>query len=274
MNEIKLALFQMKVHDSLKENLDQLEEWLNTKLEPDIDLVLLPEIFVCPYESKNFPIYAEKKGGPTYQKLSELARLHRIWLCAGSVPEEEDGKIYNTSYVFDRNGNEAARHRKVHLFNVDINGGIRFMESETLTPGDAITVFNTEFGPIGLMICFDIRIAEQTRIMGDLGARLILVPAAFNMVTGPAHWHISFRMRAVDNQLYMAGCSPARDMAASYHAFGHSIVTGPFGEIVQELDENPGVIHCTLDLDHCDEIRQQLPILSSRRPELYQKYRK
>lgn len=274
MNIINLALFQTRVHDRVEDNLDQLEEWLQQRLKPGTDLVLLPEIFVCPYDSKNFPIYAEKRGGPTWQRLKGMARRHGIWLCAGSVPEEENGRIYNTSYVFDRQGNEAARHRKVHLFNVDIEGGIRFMESETLTPGDEITVFETEFGTIGLMICFDIRLQEQAKIMGDLGARLILVPGAFNMTTGPAHWEISFRTRALDNQLFMAGCSPARDLSSSYHSWAHSIVTGPFGNIIDELDEKEGVLNVSLDLDECDAIRRQLPILSSRRPELYAKYTK
>lgn len=274
MKPINLTLFQLMVHDTVEENLQGLEQWLSRELKPETDLVLLPEIFVCPYDSKSFPIYAEKRGGATYTRLAELARKYKIWLCAGSVPEEDGGKIYNTSYVFNRQGQEVARHRKVHLFNIDIEGGIRFMESETLTPGDEITVFDTEFGRIGLMICFDIRLAEQTRIMCDLGAKLILVPAAFNLTTGPVHWELSFRARAMDNQLFMAGCAPARNMDASYHSFGHSIVTGPFGEVIAQLDENPGVIHCSLDLEECDSIRRQLPILSSRRPLLYARYQK
>lgn len=274
MNTINLALFQTRVHDRVEDNLAQLEHWLQRRLKPGTDLVLLPEIFVCPYDSRNFPIYAEERGGPTYRRLADMARRYGIWLCAGSVPELEAGSVYNTSYVFDRKGNEAARHRKVHLFNVDIEGGIRFMESETLTPGDEITVFDTEFGRIGLMICFDIRLQEQTKIMGDLGARLILVPAAFNMTTGPAHWDISFRARAMDNQLFLAGCSPARDMMASYHSWAHSIVTGPFGNIMDQLDEKEGVLDVTIDLDECDAIRTQLPILSSRRRELYARYEK
>lgn len=272
MDHIRLALFQTRVLSSVEDNLDQLADWLENRLEPGTDLVLLPEIFVCPYKSSGFPIYAEAKGGRTYQRLAALAQQHGIWLCAGSVPERADGKVYNTSYVFDRQGREAARHRKVHLFDIDVPGGITFRESETLTPGDQITVFETEFGPIGLMICFDIRFVEQARIMADLGARLILVPGAFNLTTGPAHWELSFRARALDNQLFLAGCAPARDLSADYHSYGHSLVTGPWGDVRGELDETPGCLSLELDLGEVEAIRGQLPILRSRRPEVYRAY--
>ncbi|MFZ2256935.1 MAG: carbon-nitrogen hydrolase family protein [Clostridiaceae bacterium] len=273
MDKIKLALFQMKSFAKVEDNLKQLEDWLDNKLEMGTDLVLLPEIFVCPYKSSDFPIYAEEKGGSTYLKLAGLAKKHGIWLSAGSVPELADGKVYNSAYVFNRKGQEAAHHRKVHLFDINVKGGISFQESETLTPGDEITVFDTEFGKIGLMICFDIRFAEHARVMADLGARLVLVPGAFNLTTGPAHWELSFRARALDNQYFMAGCAPARDMEASYHSYGHSIVTGPWGDVIGQLDETPGVLNITLDLAECAAIRDQLPILKSRKPEVYRKYR-
>ncbi len=271
MNPINLALIQMKVADQAQDNLNRVEDQMK-RLKPGTDLVVLPEMFICPYETPNFPKFAQKRGGPVWQRLSDLARQHSVWLCAGSVPELDGGKVYNTSYVFDRSGREAARHRKVHLFDVDVKDGIRFIESETLTPGDEVTVFDSEFGPIGLMICFDIRFPELTRIMADRGARLVLVPAAFNLTTGPAHWHLSFRARALDNQLFMAGCSPARDLNASYHAYGHSLVTDPWGEVLGQLDEAEGILEITVDLEDCEPIRQGLPLLSSRRLDVYDRY--
>lgn len=272
MNPIKLALIQMKVGDQVEDNLRHVARTM-AELPEGTDLVMLPEMFACPYEAKNFPVYAEVRGGPTWQRLAELAREHGVWLCAGSVPEKDGDNVYNTSYVFDRQGREVAAHRKLHLFDVDVPGGIRFRESDTLTPGEAITVFETEFGPLGLMICFDIRFPEQSRIMTDLGARLILVPGAFNLTTGPAHWQLSFRARALDNQVFLAGCSPARDLTASYHAWGHSLVTGPWGDVRAELDETEGVLTCTIDLADIDPVRQGLPLLSSRRSEVYDRYR-
>ncbi|MCF0135776.1 MAG: carbon-nitrogen hydrolase family protein [Lachnospiraceae bacterium] len=243
------------------------------------DMVCLPEMFACPYESKNFPPRAEEKGGPTWQFLSSLAAECGIYLSAGSVPEKEvlqteSGQekilIYNTAYVFDREGKQIAKHRKVHLFDIDVTGGQSFRESDTLTPGDHFTVFETEFGLMGLCICFDIRFVETLRLMALKGARMVLVPAAFNMTTGPAHWELNLRSQAMLNQLYIAATSDARDMTASYHAWGHSLLADPWGAVVSQLDEREGRLMTKVDLSRVEEIRRQLPILSARRTDLYE----
>ncbi len=157
----------------------------------------------------------------------------------------------------------------MHLFDIDVPGGQRFMESDTLTAGDRITVVDTPLGKLGLAICFDIRFSELFRVMGDQGAQLILVPAAFNMTTGPVHWSLAFRMRALDDQCFIAGCSPARDETASYVAYGHSLVSDPWGNLLTEFDEKPGVRVVTIDLADLDKYRAQIPILAGRRKDLY-----
>lgn len=146
-----------------------------TSCQPElqgIDLAVLPEMFCCPYENKYFPEYAEIEGGDTWEKCSRLAAEYGIYLVAGSMPErDEAGNIYNTSYVFDRNGHQIGKHRKMHLFDIDVKGGQYFKESDTLTPGDQVTVFDTEFGKMGLCICYDFRFPELARLMVDEGAR-------------------------------------------------------------------------------------------------------
>ena len=122
-----------------------------------------------------------------------------------------------------------SKHRKVHLFDIAVKDGQCYQESATLTAGDQITVFDTEFGKMGICICFDCRFPEIVRLMTLRGARTILVPAAFNMTTGPAHWELMFRGRAVDNQCYMIGTSDARDEQAGYISWGHSLVCHPGG---------------------------------------------
>lgn len=198
-----------------------------------------------------------------------MARELGIYLAGGSVPEIEGEAIYNTCYLFSPQGEELARHRKVHLFDIDVPGGQRFMESDTLTAGSQITVVDTALGKLGLAICFDIRFAEFFRVMGDLGAQLILVPAAFNMTTGPLHWDLAFRMRALDQQCFVAGCSPARDRSASYVAYGHSLVCNPWGEILTDCGEGEAVRVVDLDLGDLARYRAQIPILSGRRTDLY-----
>lgn len=148
------------------------------------------------------------------------------------MPEEDGEKIYNTSFVFDRSGNQIVRHRKMHLFDIRVDGGQSFCESDTFSAGEDITVFDTEFGKMGLIICFDIRFPELTRLEAFKGAQAVFVPAAFNMTTGPAHWELSFRARALDNQVFMVGCAPARDENAFYVSYANSIVTGPWGDVL------------------------------------------
>lgn len=267
---MKIAQIQSHVYSEKMENLEQLEVRLRELDGQKPDLVMLGEMFCCPYETSLFPSYAEDVGGPVWSRLSSLAREHSIYLAAGSVSErDEAGKVYNTAYVFDRDGRQIAKHRKVHMFDIQVEGGQHFRESETLTRGDACTVFDTEFGKIGLCICFDFRFPELARRMVLEGARLILVPAAFNMTTGPAHWELMFRSRAVDNQCFVAGTSCARDMQASYVAWGHTLLVSPWGDVIEEMGEEEGVIVNTIDLSYADKVRRELPLLSARREEVY-----
>ena len=238
-SKFKLALIQMKGAATNDENLKNAVQKINEAALQGSDIVVLPEMFSCPYKASNFPIFAQKDGDVNWKLLSETAARNKIYLVAGSMPERDSQngeKIYNTSYVFDREGKQIAKHRKMHLFDCDIPS-VNFHESDTLSAGNEVTVFDTEFGKIGLMICFDIRFPELARLMADHGAKMIIVPAAFNMTSGPSWWVIMFRTRAADNQLVMAGCSPARNEKANYVAWGHSIVVDSFGKILNQLDE-------------------------------------
>ena len=271
MEKIKIAAIQMSTVADKMENVRTVKAYLEKIKDENPDFVILPEMFCCPYQTENFPIYAEKEGEPVWQQLSGYAKQYGIYLIGGSMPEKDaEGNVYNTSYIFDREGKQIGKHRKVHLFDIDVKGGQTFKESDTLTAGDSDTVFDTEFGKIGVMLCFDIRFPELSRMMVNDGAKVIFVPAAFNMTTGPAHWELSFRTRALDNQIYMVGCAPARDVSAGYISWGHSIVTDPWGRVIGMLDENEGILLAELDMDYEEQVREELPLLKSRRKDIYQ----
>ena len=271
MEKIKIAAIQMSTVADKMENVRTVKAYLEKIKDENPDFVILPEMFCCPYQTENFPIYAEKEGEPVWQQLSGYAKQYGIYLIGGSMPEKDaEGNVYNTSYIFDREGKQIGKHRKVHLFDIDVKGGQTFKESDTLTAGDSDTVFDTEFGKIGVMLCFDIRFPELSRMMVNDGAKVIFVPAAFNMTTGPAHWELSFRTRALDNQIYMVGCAPARDVSAGYISWGHSIVTDPWGRVTGMLDENEGILLAELDMDYEEQVREELPLLKSRRKDIYQ----
>lgn len=267
---MKVAAIQMPTVKDKIQNIRTAGTYIEKIKAENPDFVILPEMFCCPYQTENFPVYAEKEGGPSWQEMSDYARKYHIYLIAGSMPEADDvGKVYNTSYIFDRDGKQIGKHRKAHLFDINVKNGQYFKESDTLTSGDHATVFDTEFGKMGVMICYDIRFPEFARTMALDGARMIFVPAAFNMTTGPAHWELTFRARALDNQIYMLGCAPARDTQAGYISWGHSIVTDPWGKVMEQLDEKEGILIEEIDLDREEQIREQLPLLKHRKSEMY-----
>ena len=274
---MKLALIQMAASADKETSLRTAEAHICAAHDAGADVAMLPEMFCCPYQTDLFPVYAEEEGGPVWQRMSEAARRHGMYLIAGSMPEKErvgnDFHVYNTAYVFDRDGKQIAKHRKMHLFDIDVKGGQYFKESDTLTAGSSVTTFDTEFGRFGLMICYDIRFPELARLLVLDGASMIFVPAAFNMTTGPAHWQITFRMRALDNQVFMAGCSQARQ-ESGYISYGHSIITTPWGDVMGELDEKEGLLLADIDLKETERIRGELPFLKQRRTDLYELVRK
>ena len=139
-----------------------------------------------------------------------------------------------------------------------------------MTAGDEFTIANTEFGKIGIGICYDIRFVELARIMVENKALLLFYPGAFNMATGPAHWELLFRSRALDNQVFCIGVAPALNKDASYHSYGHSIVTNPWGEVIVQSNEKEDLIFCEIDLDEIKKVREEIPLLKNKRKDLYE----
>lgn len=193
------------------------------------------------------------------------------WLIGGSISElSDDGHVFNTSLVFDKHGDLIDSHRKVHLFDIDIPGKMTFKESEILSAGNKITVFDSPWGKIGLAICYDVRFPEMFQLMRDQGAKIIVIPAAFNSTTGPLHWELLMRARAVDTQSYILACAPARSSELeAYPSHGHTMCVNPWGE-VQQIDHfNPAEMIVDLDLNSCEEVRSNIPVGKQRRHDLY-----
>ena len=270
MTTIKLALCQMNVIDDKEENLKKAELMIKDSITQNADFIILPEMFNCPYSNDKFLEYCEEENSSiTISKISELSDKHGVYILAGSIPEKEDGKLYNTSYLFDRNGKIIAKHRKMHLFDIDVKDKITFKESDVLTAGNKVTAAKTEFGKIGIGICYDIRFPELARIMSENGAKILFYPGAFNMTTGPAHWELLFRTRALDNQVFCVGVAPALNKNASYHSFGHSIITNPWGDVIAEANKKEELIISEINLNEIKKIREELPLLKNKREDLY-----
>ena len=277
MNPIKIALCQMNVVDNKEQNIEKAIQMIKESKKQGADLAVLPEMFNCPYENEKFIEYAEiLESSITLKEIAKIAKEENIHVLAGSVPElerdDEKGteSIYNTSVFFDNAGKPLGKHRKMHLFDIDVKGKIYFKESDTLSAGNDFTIINTDLARIGIGICYDIRFVELSRIMALEGAEILIFPGAFNLTTGPAHWKLLFRSRALDNQVYAIGVAPALDENASYNSYGHSIAVNPWGEVIEELDYNEELKIVKIDLDEIKRVREEIPVLRNRRTDLYE----
>lgn len=265
---IRIAVCQIRTELDQAMTMAKAEGMVREAAGNGAQIVVLPEMFNCPYSKEYFKTYAALGHEKAVAAMSSWARELGILLVGGSIPETEGDKIYNTCFVFDKTGKQIAKHRKVHLFDVDLPG-MRFKESNTFTPGQEITVFDTEYGKMGCAVCFDVRFPELFRAMAVRGAKVIFLPAQFNMTTGPAHWDLSLKMRAVDNELFVVGASAARYEGFSYLCWGHSAVVDPFGEILVQADEKEQIIYSDIDLARVDEVRQSLPTFNHLRRDVY-----
>lgn len=282
----KLLIGICQIHVDGKDKAKNLVNASNTitdlvkQSEGKCKLVCLPECFNSEYATLAFPKNAEiipsksslvdaDKHPSTYMLITTAKELG-IYIIGGSIPEQgDDGKVYNTCIVVDPQGEILLKHRKVHLFDIDVPGGIKFKESDTLSAGNCLSSFDTPYGKIGVGICYDIRFPEYAMALRQQGCFLIVYPGAFNMTTGPAHWELLQRARALDNQMFIATVSPARDETASYRAWGHSTVINPWGEVIATCEHEPKAFTVELDIPRVQNVRNSIPVFKQHRTDLY-----
>lgn len=293
---LPVAMVQLCATEDAALNQRQAEVWLERAVQEAPGgvrprLLMLPEVWNAPYAVDRFAAFAEAIPEPgadltqgpsaSLAMVARLARRHGVAVIAGSIPEQgEGGRIYNTATVIDPRGVLLAKHRKLHLFDVDVPGGICFRESDSLTAGDGLTVLSGSGDPLGtglsdppnlgLLICYDIRFPELALLMQQRhGCTLLACPAAFNTTTGPRHWHLVMRARAIDTQCFVLACSSARPQGDGYPSYGHSLVVDPWGMVIAEAGEGEQVLHAQLDLSQVALARQAIPTGHQRRRDVY-----
>lgn len=272
---VRLGICQMITVDDKQANIETARLYIMEAAERGADIIVLPEMFNCPYDKEFFRKYSENISNgekPTVDFLSTIAKQTQKWIVGGSIPEIDDhGRVYNTSLVFNKSGQLVARHRKVHLFDIDVPGQY-YKESETLSAGNQATVFETEFGKIGLAICYDIRFPELAIMMRDQGADILIYPAAFNATTGPMHFELLGKARALDNQCFVVLAAPARDLTkkTGYMVWGHSTVISPNGYTLAQAELPEKLLISDIDLKDVERQRTGFPFEKQRRKDLYE----
>lgn len=251
---LTIGCIQLRVGSNKTENVARAVNKIREAKAKGAELISLPECFNSPYGTNYFPEYAEKIPGETTNVLSQIAKELKIILIGGTIPERgEDNKLYNTATVWGKEGELLAKYRKIHLFDIDIPGGITFKESDSLTAGNDLAIIDVKDFKIGLGICYDIRFEELAKLYRKKGCNMLIYPGAFNMKTGPLHWDLLARSRANDNQLYTALISPARDPEASYIAWGYSCCVDPWGKILYQSQADEDVFVVELGKQKCNK---------------------
>jgi predicted amidohydrolase len=209
-----------------------------------------------------------EENEPVLAAAREAAKSNRIWLSLGSLAVlSEDGKVANRSYVIDRDGQVRARYDKIHLFDVDLPTGESWRESNTYSAGQGVVLVNgTPVGKLGLTICYDLRFPGLFARLAESGADVISVPAAFTVPTGKAHWHILMRARAIEAGLFVVAAAQVGRHEDGRQTFGHSLVVDPWGEVLLDMGEEPGVGFADVDLKRISDVRSRIPALDHRRP--------
>jgi len=266
----KAAVIQMSSSADVQQNLGEARRWVHEAAREGATLICLPEYFcwIGDDEMQRVAIAEAFGDGPIQHALSQLARETGTWLIGGTVPirpsqgAKAGTHAYNTSLVFDPAGQCTARYDKIHLFSFN-QGAEQHAEGDTMVGGESIGTAQGPFGTLRLSVCYDLRFPELYR--ADPAADLIAVPAAFTHTTGLAHWELLLRARAVENQAFVLASGQCGTHANGWRTFGHSMIVGPWGDVLARHDDEPGIAYATLTQTALDEARNRLPVLTHRR---------
>lgn len=259
----RIAAVQMISGPDVDANLAEADRLIGEAAAQGARLVALPEYFplMSPDETAKIRIRERDGEGPLQAFLKDAARRHKVWLVGGSIPlaAEAPDKVRNSTLVFDDTGRRVARYDKVHLFSFE-SGRERYDESATIEAGNEVVCFDGPCGEIGLSICYDLRFPELFRAMGDVS--LIVLPAAFTHTTGRAHWQVLLRARAIENLAYVVAPAQGGVHENGRHTWGQSLVADPWGQVLAQQAQGPGVVLAELDPARLRSVRQQLPALA------------
>ncbi len=265
---MKVSIIQMNSISDKAANIAAAEALIERAVrEESPDWVLLPEFFdwAGGFKADKLMNAESFPGGPAYAMARRQAIRHGIFVHAGSIMEKIEGedRIHNTSVVFNREGEEIARYRKIHLFDVTTPEGTSYKESATVKAGDKIVTYDCEGVTVGCSICYDLRFPDLFQALAEKGAEIIALPAAFTLHTGKDHWEVLLRARAIETETYV--CASAQTGSFSVgneqrHTYGHSLIADPWGHVVAKASDGVGVVSARLDPERIKRVRSLIPV--------------
>lgn len=271
----RVAAIQMVSGHDIDANLREAEQLLARAAEQGASVAVLPENFAVLATSQMIDRGRQEAGAEPVIRtfLAEQARKLGLWIVGGSMPvaKRPDGsdledRVRATCIVFDDQGKEVARYDKIHLFDAmveDAHG--QYRESDTFEPGEQIVTVDTPAGKLGLAICYDLRFPELFRLLREQDVDWICLPSAFTWQTGDAHWYPLIRARAIENQVWLVAPGQGGQNSERRRTYGHSLISDPWGRIVTEMGEGPGLVTAELDADQVANLRARMPVWGHRR---------
>jgi predicted amidohydrolase len=268
MKSYLAAAIQMTSVPDLHKNLAQAEELIDLAARQGAELVGLPENFSFMGEEKDKLNQCEAIASESEAFLKKMAQRFQITILGGGfpVPVNSTGKAYNTALLIGPNGQELARYHKVHLFDVNVPDGNTYQESRTVMAGDQLppVYFSENLGNIGLSVCYDVRFPELYRHLSNKGADVVFVPAAFTALTGKDHWQVLLQGRAIENTYYIIAPAQTGTHYARRQTHGHAMIIDPWGVVLADAGEQPGVAIAEINPSRLEQVRRQMPSLQHR----------
>ena len=275
---MRVTVVQMNPGHDKAANIAQASALIEAAVAADRpDLVSLPEMWTClggRREDKFAqaemlpPKGANQPGGPAYEFLRAVAREKRMHVHGGSIAESAGEKLFNTTIVFDPNGDEVARYRKIHLFDITAPDGTGFRESNTYGSGEEIITFAADGTTVGCAICYDVRFPELFLALRRAGAEVIMLPSAFTLQTGKDHWEVVIRARAIETQCWFAAAATwgrHQERGEPRFTYGHSLIADPWGHVVAKASDGIGWATARIDPAVTARVRRDMPVLEHRR---------
>lgn len=267
---MRVVVVQMNSRDDKAANLAKAEALLAEAAARGAEFAVLPELWTYLGPKDRHARVAEPIPGPTSDLLAQIARRHRLWLVGGSYLESAPGqpRLFNTCLAFSPDGEIVARYRKLHLFDVDVDG-YSYRESATMAAGDDVVATELCGVKVGLTICYDLRFPELYRRLAVGGARIITVPSAFTRETGKDHWEVLLRSRAIENQVFILAAAQVGNHPPGRACYGNALIADPWGVVLARAGYQECVVTADLDLEYQEQVRKELPSLEHRRTDLF-----
>ncbi|MDP9415178.1 MAG: carbon-nitrogen hydrolase family protein [Pseudomonadota bacterium] len=267
---MRIALYQARSGIDPGRNADDLVGAMQAAAAGGAAMLFTPEMsgLLDRDRERARPHLRNEAADPVLAAVRNAAASAGIWVHLGSLAlagERADGRLVNRGFVIDREGAVRARYDKMHLFDVDLASGESWRESAAYAPGDAAVVVETPAGRLGLSICYDMRFPDLYRALTTAGATMLTVPAAFTVPTGQAHWHVLLRARAIEAGVFVVAAAQAGKHQDGRETYGHSLVVDPWGKVLLDMGEEPGVAFADIDPAQVEEVRSRLPAIRHRR---------